>query len=563
MSITMDRSSASLTSKLAFPIAALVTAVALVLTAYFSTAEVAAIRAHVVRKADVYTDLTAKQLESAVAFGDHETAREVLETLAVDQDVVGAALYAHDGTPLYELGRHAPAELIGGTTAVIVDRDASIFAAQPVISAEGPSGTVIIELSSATLRADTQRVRVIAVVVGFLSLVVGVGLAWLIARALTRRIRVLVGAAAAVAGGHLDAPLVDDKSRDELGVLARAFDTMVQKLRALVQDLRAMAAREQAHLQHANTELEQRIAERTEELHSTNAQLKREMAQLAQVEIELRQAQKLEAVGRLAAGVAHELNTPIQFVSDSCSFLHEAMQDVLGMVAHARELAAAAGRGDLPPETAAAALAADADTICLDDLVERVPAASDRVVDGLDRIASIVRSMKEFSHPSQDAALADVQRGLEATIQIARNEYKYVADVVTEFSPLPDVLCQIGELNQVFLNIIVNAAHAIADHSKDGERGTIRVRTWADTAWAYIAISDTGGGIPAAIRDKIFDPFFTTKEVGKGTGQGLAIARGVVVDRHAGRIDVAVDDGRGTTFTIAIPLDRSAAKLAA
>jgi signal transduction histidine kinase len=165
--------------------------------------------------------------------------------------------------------------------------------------------------------------------------------------------------------------------------------------------------------------------------------------------------------------------------------------------------------------------------------------------------------MKEFAHPDQrEQAPADLNQALQSTLVIARNEYKYVAEVETDFGDLPAVTCHVGDLNQVFLNLIVNAAHAIGDVVQNStDKGLIRITTRRDGDWAIVEVSDTGTGIPEAIRDRVFDPFFTTKEVGKGSGQGLAIARSVVVDKHGGTLTFASEVGRGTTFTIRLPID--------
>lgn len=184
------------------------------------------------------------------------------------------------------------------------------------------------------------------------------------------------------------------------------------------------------------------------------------------------------------------------------------------------------------------------------------PQALDRCLDGLDRVATIVRSMKEFAHPdSKEKEPIDLNRAIASTITIARNEYKYVAEVETDFAELPPVMCHPGELNQVILNIVVNAAHAIGDAvAGTDHRGRIAVRTSQEGGDVVISIADTGSGIPPAIREHIFDPFFTTKEVGKGTGQGLAIARSVVVDMHHGKLTFESEVGKGTTFFIRLPL---------
>jgi signal transduction histidine kinase len=204
------------------------------------------------------------------------------------------------------------------------------------------------------------------------------------------------------------------------------------------------------------------------------------------------------------------------------------------------------------------------ETADLTYLITSAPAAIERSMEGLRRIADIVRSMKEFAHPDQkEMTPIDLNQAFMSTLTIASNEYKYVADVETALGALPPVTCHAGEMNQVFLNILVNAAHAIADVVKGSERrGRITVASRREGDDVVVSISDTGGGIPEPIRDRIFDPFFTTKEVGKGTGQGLAIARSVVVDKHGGEIAVQTELGQGTTFLIRLPVEGKAARLA-
>jgi len=190
-------------------------------------------------------------------------------------------------------------------------------------------------------------------------------------------------------------------------------------------------------------------------------------------------------------------------------------------------------------------------------LLEEIPQALAQTLDGVTRVATIVRAMKEFAHPEgKEMAAADINKALLSTLTVARNELKYVADVETEFGDLPLVVCNIGDINQVFLNLLVNAAHAIAEGTKgSGEKGKIQVRTSSEGNAVLVTISDTGCGIPEANRSKVFDPFFTTKEVGRGTGQGLAIARSVVVERHKGSLNFESEVGKGTTFCIRLPID--------
>jgi len=278
------------------------------------------------------------------------------------------------------------------------------------------------------------------------------------------------------------------------------------------------------------------------------------------LENELAQAQKLESVGRLAAGVAHEINTPVQFVSDSVSFVREAVDDLSGIVDKYRELRCAI-QNPAPDgvDVAAAAKAAEEaeDDADLDYILENAPVALDRAREGLGRVAAIVRSMKEFAHPDRkEMSMVDINQAISSTLVIATAEYKYVADVETDFAELPPVNCYAGEINQVVLNLIVNAAHAIGDVVRiTQDRGRIRISTRPHDDSVEIAIADTGMGIPPDVRARVFEPFFTTKEVGRGTGQGLAIARTVVVDKHGGTLHFETEVGKGTTFFIRLPIN--------
>ena len=277
-------------------------------------------------------------------------------------------------------------------------------------------------------------------------------------------------------------------------------------------------------------------------------------------EMELRHSQKLEAVGRLAAGIAHEINTPIQFLGDNTRFLQDSFRDEIQLIHKYQELREAAGRGQVR-QVLLREVTALREKVDWDYLEQEIPRAMEQMLEGLARVATIVRGMKEFSHVDRtnEMAPADLNRALESTLIVARNELKYVADVETRFAELPPVICHLGDLNQVFLNLLVNAAHAIGDVIKGTKsRGKITVSTQIDSDVVEVAISDSGHGIPAELRDKIFDPFFTTKGVGKGTGQGLALARAIVVEKHGGTLTFETQPGIGTTFFVRLPLAAAA-----
>ena len=277
------------------------------------------------------------------------------------------------------------------------------------------------------------------------------------------------------------------------------------------------------------------------------------------LESQLVQAQKLESIGQLAAGIAHEINTPAQYVGDNARFLQEAHRDLEGVHDLYERLLVDLRSGN-PTEDLVRKIEAAIEEVDLEYIRQEAPKAVLQLLDGIDRISRIVRAMKEFSHPGTDVKTnIDLNKAIESTITVARHEWKYVAEIVTDFDPgLPLVPCLPAEINQVILNMIINASHAVADALKQngsGQKGTITIGTRALGEHAEIRISDTGTGIPENIRSKIFDPFFTTKEVGKGTGQGLAISHSVVVDKHGGSITFDSEVGKGASFIIRLPLN--------
>ena len=274
------------------------------------------------------------------------------------------------------------------------------------------------------------------------------------------------------------------------------------------------------------------------------------------LESQLALAQKMESVGQLAAGIAHEINTPIQYVGDNAKFLKDAfadLDDLLELYQHlSRSLEANAHSAELIEKIKAQTESAD-----LEFVREEVPLAIDQAIAGADRVASIVRAMKEFSHPGlTERSAFDVNSAIESTIAVSRNEWKYVAEIETDLSQsLPLAMGFPGDLNQAFLNMIVNAAHAIEKRleTEPDHEGIIRVKTRCIDQWIEISISDNGTGIAKEDQQRIFDPFFTTKPVGKGTGQGLSITHNVIVEKHGGDLEVQSTPGEGTTFTFRIP----------
>jgi signal transduction histidine kinase len=379
--------------------------------------------------------------------------------------------------------------------------------------------------ASAQARRAMLETFAILAGVGLLALAIGAAAMQRQASTITQPLAELSHAVQALADGQ-SGTRVAIHSGDEIELLGANFNRMVESLDATYAALTLV-----------------------------NQQLKQEMDDRLKMEIELRQAQKLEAVGRLAAGIAHEINTPTQFVNDSIHFVRDAVGSLQRLIERYQGICRTFPPGDWAAESKRAICEAEEEAD-LAYLVQEVPGAIERAIDGLARVSTIVRSMKEFAHPGQnEVSSVDLNHAISTTLIIARNEYKYVADVETHFGELALVPCCEGEFNQAFLNILINAAHAIGDVvGTSGTKGLITVCTSQEGDEALVSITDTGGGIPPAVRHRIFDPFFTTKEVGRGTGQGLPIARTVIVDKHHGHLTFESEVGKGTTFFLRLPL---------
>lgn len=283
----------------------------------------------------------------------------------------------------------------------------------------------------------------------------------------------------------------------------------------------------------------------------------RNVSERKQMEFHLRHSQKLEAVGELAAGIAHEINTPIQYVGDNTFFLKNSFSDINKLLHGYGELLTASKQGELNSELIAK-IEETVEEADLEYLLDEIPNAIDQSLEGVKRVSEIVRAMKEFSHPGvEDKIPTNLSNAIQSTITVSRNEWKYVAEVLTDFDPLlPNVSCVPGDFNQVILNLIVNAAHAVTDIVGNSDsKGKITVSTKQDGGWAEIRVTDTGTGVPSAVRERIFDPFFTTKEIGKGTGQGLAVCHSIIVNKHSGTITFESEKGKGTVFIVRLPIE--------
>jgi signal transduction histidine kinase len=559
-------------------------------------------------KSTMYSSNLTSQLYGAVATSDPVLAQEAIEPLVSDRNVTGVAVYASGGRMLAGHGHH-PFTLVSGDEVKPSD-DRVLLTLRDISIGEGASGHLYLALS--TEHIDSARMRAAQ----FPAMTTAVVLLFAILLALAHAFSVMMSEVVRMFEERRQMERTE-KQRLETLVSERTqeLERGREQYRLVVEGTQAIPFAldvEDGHFEYIGPQGPQRLGfdedqwkqigfldklmprerngavrARIDDSKSGNFELETtvltekeqrvdlrwvvscentgrhkvlrgmmlDVTDQRRLENDLAQAQKLESVGRLAAGVAHEINTPVQFVSDSVNFVREAMDDLAAIVDKYRDLRNATQSGT--GVAAAAKAAEDAeDEADLDYILENAPVALDRARDGLGRVAAIVRSMKEFAHPDRkEMAEADLNQAISSTLIIAANEYKYVADVETGFSELPPVNCYAGEINQVVLNLIVNAAHAIADVVKGTPaKGKITVATRTHGDFVEIAISDTGKGIPVEVRSRIFDPFFTTKEVGKGTGQGLAIARSVIVEKHGGSLTFETETGQGTTFYIRLPI---------
>ena len=307
-------------------------------------------------------------------------------------------------------------------------------------------------------------------------------------------------------------------------------------------------------LREARDLLEDRVLERTADLHAANTALQQEkerqsvlIAKLEEAQSQLLQSERMAAIGQLAAGVAHEINNPVGFVNSNLTSMQRYVHDLLRLLADYEQ-----AEGELS-ETSRVRIAQVKEEVDIAFMRGDLTELLGESLDGLKRVTRIVQDLKKFSHADEsERQWADLESGLESTLRVAWNELKYKAEVVKEFAGIPQIECFPFQLNQVFLNLLVNAAQAI------GERGTITIRTGADEGQVWIEVQDTGGGIKPEILARIFDPFFTTKPVGKGTGLGLSVAYGIV-KKHEGRIEVQSELGKGTTFRVILPTGAASA----
>ena len=367
-------------------------------------------------------------------------------------------------------------------------------------------------------------------VFGGLIMLLGIFVSYIVSKSISRPIGILALAAEEVAGGNWKT--VDIDSKDEVGSLAHAFNLMITSLHKTTDKLK----KSEKELKMHRDNLKELVDERTAELEQAYEKLKNTQATIVHQE-------KMASIGQLAAGVAHEINNPTGFVRSNLSTLDKyvgRLTEFLKAQAKTIEL--------IPENSNTLELSKKKKKLKIDYICDDADDLIKESIEGADRIKSIVENLKGFSRVDQaEKQVADINECLESTLNIVWNELKYVAKVEKSYGDIQPIECFPQELNQVFMNLLVNAAHSIE------KEGTISIKTWKDDEFVYVSVSDTGCGISPEHLNRIFEPFFTTKDVGKGTGLGLSIVYDIITKKHKGDINVKSEPGKGTTFTVKLP----------
>ncbi|MFY0676140.1 MAG: HAMP domain-containing protein [Neptuniibacter sp.] len=360
---------------------------------------------------------------------------------------------------------------------------------------------------------------------------------------LTRQLRVLTIAAKDIADGNLDIQ-VEVKGKDEIAEVSGAFNSMASNLKE-ASERRDQYERE---LESLNKSLEDRVKQRTSELQDKNRQLEQANKDIKEAQSRLLQSEKMASVGVLAAGVAHEINNPLGFVMSNLGTLDEYVTNYRTLVSEYEKLLVLKDSSERKSQfQKIKSMREDFD---IEFMNEDLDGLLQDTQEGSVRVREIVKGLKAFSHVDQSAEmqLTDINDCIEATLKVANNELKYHCEVITSLGDIPQTYCMAGQIKQVILNMLLNAAHAIKG------KGTIEVATSQVGDRIELSIRDNGCGIDTADQGKLFDPFFTTKEVGEGTGLGLSISYGIIVDDHKGDIRVESELGEGSCFTIVLPV---------
>ncbi len=526
-------------------------------------------------------EMIAHNCKAVSAFEDVKDAKETLNSLHMQPSIVYGCIYNSNGELLASYHRsgngtdrsiHPPLPQKDGYQ---FDNE-YLIVYKSVVFDGGKIGTVCLQSNLRPMYKTFQRSASIIIVVLALSSLVAYFVSSRLQRIISGPILSLTHAAEAISkkaasGKNTHSIRAQKHSNDEVGLLADSFNQMLEQIQQ--RELALVAA---------NEELEARVQRRTSELRTTNEQLTKENTERKQAEENLKlayeklenanrelkemqsqlvQNEKLASMGQLAAGVAHEMNTPVGFVASNFEALEnyvKKFKDLLRMYDSLIGKIGTLRKTELLNE--ADTIGQSRNEMQIDFILKDIQGLFDDSREGLDRVTNIIQSLRDFSRVDQVEEFDEynLNDGIKATLVVARNEIKYDTDVKTELSDVPTVFCNSMQINQVLLNIIVNAAHAIKSQKRE-DRGTITIKTYATDEEMVCEISDDGPGVAPDKLSKVFDPFFTTKPLGKGTGLGLSVSHDIIVTKHRGELLVDSTVGKGTKFTIKLPIKRKCA----
>ena len=511
------------------------------------------------KQLEAATEIVSDGLIAPLAFSDVTAATAVLLPLYNTDDVVSVAFFRENGELFLALpeGRHpeSPPGILDEAAGSRVREDLLVVH-RPVYSSGKKVGVLYLEADRASL--DEQAFQILKVTGA--SLLGGLLLAIVIATILVRRMTAgllnLTQTAREVSVTRdysLRASALDE---DEIGTLVQAFNDMLHVVQTRTEELQVAQAELRERISQGEKD-QATLEEQAGETNRVNTRLRQEIQKREETEAQLRLAQRLEAVGQLAAGVAHEINTPIQYLTDNTTFLGRCFEGLTRVIEQLRGLLASVQAGSVE-EKQLQEVEEALRTSKIDYLVKEAPAAVEQSLEGLSRVSAIIQSMGEFAHPGDSSkSPVDINHLVENTVTLSRSQWRYVAVLRTELDDnLPLVYCNRDTIGQTLVNLVVNATHAIGEPQRHQAevKGEIVIQTMRDDDWAEIRINDNGPGIPEELKTRIFDPFFTTKEVGQGTGQGLALAWSYVVNEHRGTISVESTPGHGASFRLRLPI---------
>lgn len=498
---------------------------------------------NLVKRAQTTATLFATTTQDAVLSYDLASLKSFVEEVIKNPDLVYARVVDSNNRVLAQAGNVRALNDRGFHQDYQVNAvDDGVFdTAAPISVDRTPYGRVEIGLDISSLQEAIQDAQHWSAVIAVIEMLMVATFSLILGSYLVGRLEGLRRAAERISGGDL-VTAVNEQGRDEVAVVAKAFNAMMHNLH-LAQD---EATRYQQQLLSSNQDLERRVLERTDLLQQKNRELESANRSIQEAQVRLLQSEKMASVGQLAAGVAHEVNNPVGYLMSNLRTLKNYCQS---FYRYAEVSKALEKDPQFEENECVQDIARVREEEEIDYLLEDIPELLDDSIEGSNRIRQIVAALKEFSYSSDQSPYSyyDLNHCVETTLKMAFHEYKYKASLTTDLQPLPNTWCAPGQINQVLLNLVVNAAQAV------DKGGQITVSSRVREGWIEISVDDDGPGIPQENLHKLFDPFFTSKPLGEGTGLGLAISSRIVSE-HGGVIDVESEPGHGSCFTVRIPV---------